>query len=192
MNNKNEVSYSEDPSLDSELMDTAYPKVVDSNGEIISEEKVILDTPKYDITINAQGQKMKRAKYLDYSSIDPEQMTKKQKVEIYNMLNSNDDSVLALKNVPQGTKITVTDVIFRPFEKIVDNVFKRNVLILLFDGEAGKKYATNSKSIYFDLVNAFEVFGYPDREGYENLVFELGRKKSTVTSYDCLNLKLIG
>lgn len=185
MINKNEVGY---------INDADYPKVVNSDGEIVSvsEEKVILDTPKYDITVNGQGQKMKRAKYLDYSSIDPEKMTKKQKVEVYNMLNSNDDSVLALKNVPQGTRITVTDVIFRPFEKIVDNVFKRNVLILLFDGEANKKYATNSKSIYFDLVNAFEVFGYPDSENYENLVFELGRKKSTVTSYDCLNLKLIG
>lgn len=176
------------------MAENEVSKVNTETGEIIevNNERVILDTPEYDVTVDENGKKVKHAKYLDYSSVDIEKLDHKQKIKFFNVINGSDKTVKSLKSdVPVGTEITVKQVVFRPYEKINDNDFKRSVNTIIFD-EDGQAYATSSAKVYFDLLNAFKVFGFPNDEKYEPLKFKIDRTKSNFSNRDMLCLILVG
>lgn len=168
--------------------------VNEQTGEIVSREtpqtkltRIVEDYPTYDIIQTPDGKKHKRAKYARMCTIPTE--TKEDKIKVYNLLNSRDDSVKEMKTMKNAT-IEIKNVIFNPYSKFDELLnIDSNQVNTIIETTDGEYIATSSKGVYFDLQNMFDIFGVPGSDGYDPLKVQIRGKKSA--NGEQINLKLL-
>ena len=139
----------------------------------------------YEIKQNAEGKFERKAIYTPFSSVRPE--TRAQKIALLQLLES-DDVAIPL-NEAVGKKITIADVIIRPYDKVNEDSGEMEYGVLTYmistDGEA---FVTSSKSVYYTLQNVFSVFGAPHWEGEEAVTVQVVKKKGLQFNYTDINV----
>ena len=139
----------------------------------------------YEIKQNAEGKFERKAIYTPFSSVRPE--TRAQKISLLQLLES-DDVAIPL-NEAVGKKITIADVIIRPYDKVNEDSGEMEYGVLTYmistDGEA---FVTSSKSVYYTLQNVFSVFGAPHWEGEEAVTVQVVKKKGLQFNYTDINV----
>ena len=142
-------------------------------------------TNNYEIKQNAEGKFERKAIYTPFSSVRPE--TRAQKIALLQLLES-DDVAIPL-NEAVGKKITIADVIIRPYDKVNEDSGEMEYGVLTYmistDGEA---FVTSSKSVYYTLQNVFAVFGAPHWEEEEAVTVQVVKKKGLQFNYTDINV----
>ena len=92
-------------------------------------------------------------------------------------------------NEAVGKKITIADVIIRPYDKVNEDSGEMEYGVLTYmistDGEA---FVTSSKSVYYTLQNVFAVFGTPHWEEEEAVTVQVVKKKGLQFNYTDINV----
>ena len=155
------------------------------NTNEITVQAEAVETKGYAITQNAEGKFERKAIYTPFSSVRPE--TRAQKIALLQLLES-DDVAIPL-NEAVGKKITIADVIIRPYDKVNEDSGEMEYGVLTYmistDGEA---FVTSSKSVYYTLQNVFSVFGAPHWEGEEAVTVQVVKKKGLQFNYTDINV----
>ena len=157
-------------------------------GEIMQSEVIVSETEDFMIVRTPEGKYKKDMKYKSYYSRTPE--TEEDKIELYNVLNGDNDDVIQLKNMV-GKEISVAHVFASPYQKLDEDTGSvHNMVNTTIQGTDGTYYATSSKSVYWTLNSLMDTFGRPDQEGYKPIKVEVtGTKRQNGLQID---LKLIG
>ncbi len=166
-------------------------QVIENNQtpEIATGEILVRQDENFVIVKTPEGKFKRRAKYKDYSSFKPE--TRADKIWLSNLMDMNsDDETAGLKN-HIGAHIEVADVILKTYDKINEDTGDQEFGVVTYlitpDRTA---YVTSSKSVYFRIVEDMALFGRPGDEDWENLTYQVTKKKAT--NGDMILIKLIG
>lgn len=155
-------------------------------GEVMG-QVIVNETADY-VTVIENGKYVRKAKYTEYSSIVA--TTREERIWLMNILDGGEENGNGLKdNV--GARIEVANVIFRKYDKVNEDtgVLEYGVLTYLFTPEKDL-FVTSSKSVYFTVKRALDMFGKPGDELWENLVFEVQKEKGK--NGDMIKVKLVG
>lgn len=157
--------------------------------ELIIGETIVRQDENFIVVKTAEGKFKRKAKYKDYSSVVVE--TKQDKIWLSNLMdmNSEDDSA-GLKN-HIGKHIEVQDIILKQYSKINEDTGQEEFGVVTYLITPDKTaYVTSSKSVYFKIVEDMQLFGKPTDEGWENLTYQVTKKKAQ--NGDMILIKLIG
>jgi RNase P/RNase MRP subunit p29 len=151
-------------------------------GQVVREEK------NYVVIKNEEGKFVRKAKYLEYSSIVAE--TREDKIWLLNLMEGNEDTGNGLKD-HVGKIIEVANIITRPYDKINEETgaTEYGVLTYLFTPDK-IAYVTSSKNVYFSITNIMDLFGAPDQPEWENIKIKVGKEKGT--NGDMIKIKMVG
>lgn len=143
----------------------------------VSNAVITREDDKFIYFIDTDGKHKRKMKYKDYSSFKAE--SKEDKIWLMNVIDNEDEDAGSGLKDNVGKKIEVADVIFRKYDRVNEETgeLEYGVLTYLITPER-EAFVTSSKSVYSTANNAFEMFGYPDHEEYENVIFEVKSKKA--------------
>lgn len=150
-------------------------------------EVVISDTPEYTVVRTDDGKFKKNMKYQPYFSRQAE--TQEEKVELYRILNEDDnENVVEMKKMIDK-KIDILHVFINPYTSFDEDTGKNeHGVTCTIQSTDGNYYVTSSKTVYYTLHNLFRTFGYPTEENYEAIkVIVTGTKQKNGVQ---INLKL--
>lgn len=151
------------------------------NGTIVSEKEDF-------IVVIENGKHKRKAKYQDYTSIEPK--TREEKVWLANLIDNDEDTGNGLKdNV--NKEITIADIITRKYDKVNEDTgeLEYGVLTYLITPER-EAFVTSSKGVYFSIHQYMKLLGYPHEENFEPIIVKVGKKK--MQNGDSITIKLIG
>lgn len=160
-------------------------------GEITTQtnnfEEIVQDTNEYTIVKTAEGKFRKDMKYRKFFSKVPE--TNEDLIELYNLLNSQDESLVTPMKKVTSEIIEIHQIYTNPYTSFDEDTGRNTngVTTLIYDGE--RHIATSSKSVYYRVLGLFEVFGYPNSENYKPIKVQVTETKMQ-NGYQ-IDLKLI-
>jgi hypothetical protein len=142
----------------------------------------------YQLTQNAEGKFVRKAVYQPFSSIVPE--TKEQKISMLNLLSGDDEKTQPLGE-HIGAHISVSNVIFNPYDKVNEETgeIEYGVLTYLVTPEH-VVYVTSSKSVYFSMKRIFQVFGEPTYQEGEEITVKVVKKQGQNFKYT--DIQIVG
>ncbi len=147
-------------------------------GEILDTSNIVQETADYTIIKLPDGKFKKEMKYKRIFTKIPE--TKEEQVLMYRVFNdeNNQDLVTSLSNMV-GDIITIDQLYTNPYASFNEKTgaSENGVVTTIQDGDSF--YATSSKSVYYTLLNMFEVFGTPNTLDYEPIKVIVTAKKLT-------------
>lgn len=141
----------------------------------------------YEISKNETGKFVRKAIYQPFSSVVAE--TREQKINLMNLLNSDDVAQPLSENT--GKQFKISDIIFQPYDKVNEDTgeMEFGCLTYMITNE-GIPYVTSSKSVYYTLKQMFLVFGEPHWTEDEQPIVEVVKKKGKQFNYT--DLKIVG
>jgi len=149
---------------------------------------IVSETENYVVVKDEKGKFSRKAKYADYSSLEPKD--KKEKIWLLNLLEGAEDSGFGLKNYV-GHHIEVENIITRKYDKINEETGQQEFGVLTYLITPDKiAYATSSKSVYFSIMHIMELFGKPTDADWENITVQVLSEKGT--NGDMIKIKMIG
>lgn len=142
----------------------------------------------YQVSQTQDGKFVRKATYQSFSSIVPE--TKEQKIAMMNLLSGDDEKTQALGE-HIGQHITLSDVMFQPYDKINEETgeMEYGVLSYLVTPEQ-VVYVTSSKSVYFSLKRIFQVFGEPHYDESDVITVKVVKKQGQQFKYT--DIQIVG
>lgn len=168
--------------------ETQVSEQVNENAGVLLPSSVVSETDKYTIHKDANGKYSRRAKYMEFSSI--ETATRAEKMWLLNLLEGAEDSGYGMKD-HVGETIEVQDIIIRAYDRIDEETgeMENGVLTYLLTPDR-KAYVTSAKSVYFSINRIMEVFGKPNTPEWENVKVLIGKTK--MENGDAINIKMVG
>lgn len=150
--------------------------------------EVVRENDQFVVVKDAEGKFKRKAKYALYSSFKAE--NRADKIFLANLLEGAEESGEGLKG-HVGKHIEVADIITRPYDKINEETgdTEYGVLTYLITPEK-VAYVTSSKSVYFSITRAMELFGNPENPDWENLTIKVLKEKGT--NGDMIKIKIVG
>ena len=150
--------------------------------------ELVEETKDFNVYKNAEGKFVRKAKFEDYSSVQPK--TREEKIWLMNLIENEDEAGFGMKE-SVGQEIEVQDIIFRKYDKVDEDTGELvyGVLTYLITPER-HAYVTSSKSVYFTVQNIMKMFGRPDEPEWENIKIKIGKEKAT--NGDMIKVKMIG
>jgi len=150
--------------------------------------ELVEETKDFNVYKNAEGKFVRKAKFEDYSSVQPK--TREEKIWLMNLIENEDEAGFGMKE-SVGQEIEVQDIIFRKYDKVDEDTGELiyGVLTYLITPER-HAYVTSSKSVYFTVKNIMKMFGRPDDEEWVNIKVKIGKEK--MTNGDGIKIKMIG
>jgi hypothetical protein len=149
---------------------------------------VVRENDQFQVIQDADGKFKRKAKYALYSSFKAE--NRADKIFLANLLEGTEDSGEGLKN-HVGKHIEVKDIITRPYDKINEDTGAQEFGVLTYLITPDKvAYVTSSKSVYFSITRAMELFGTPDSEDWENLMIQVLEEKGQ--NGKMIKIKIVG
>jgi hypothetical protein len=150
--------------------------------------ELVEETKDFNVYKNAEGKFIRKAKFEDYSSVQPK--TREEKIWLMNLIENEDEAGFGMKE-SVGQEIEVQDIIFRKYDKVDEDTGELvyGVLTYLITPER-KAFVTSSKSVYFTVKNIMKMFGRPDDEEWVNIKVKIGKEK--MTNGDGIKIKMIG
>lgn len=162
-----------------------------SNEVVIPENSGLViqsETNDYTIYKDENGKFIRKAKFMDFSSI--EATTREEKIWLLNLLEGAEDTGHGLKN-NVGKTIEVADVILRKYDRInEDTGFQENGVLTYLLTPEKVAFVTSSKNVYFSIKRIMDLFGKPNEEGWENVKVLVQKEKAT--NGDMIKIKMIG
>jgi hypothetical protein len=156
--------------------------------EIMEAGKVVRENDQFQVIQDSEGKFKRKAKYALYSSFKAE--NRADKIFLANLLEGAEESGEGLRN-HVGKVIEVADIITRPYDKINEDTGAQEFGVLTYLITPDKTaYVTSSKSVYFSITRAMELFGKPDEEGWENITIKVLKEKGT--NGDMIKIKIVG
>jgi hypothetical protein len=142
---------------------------------------------EFQIIQSTDGKFIRKAIYQPFSSV--EAVTREQKINLMNLLDSDDVALPMGEHI--GAELKIVDVIFNPYDKVDEETgeIEHGVLTYVIDPN-GTAYVTSSKSVYFTLKKVFQVFGEPHYNEEEAIAVKIVKKKGQTHQYT--DLKIIG
>lgn len=159
-------------------------EVIEATGALVVQS----ETEQYTIYKDANGKFVRKAKFMDYSSI--EATTREDKIWLLNLLEGAEDSGNGMKdNV--GKTIEVANVILRKYDRINEETgqLEYGVLTYLLTPEK-VAYVTSSKTVYFSITRIMDLFGKPNTPEWVNIKVKIGKEKAD--QGDTIKIKMVG
>ena len=165
-----------------------------NKNEVMTQEdnktlvELVEETKDFNVYKNTEGKFVRKAKYEDYSSVQPK--TREEKIWLMNLIENEDEAGFGMKE-SVGQEIEVKDIILRKYDKIDEDTGELvyGVLTYLITPEKNA-YVTSSKSVYFTVQNIMKMFGRPDSPEWVNVKVKIGKEK--MTNGDGIKIKMIG
>lgn len=150
--------------------------------------ELVEETKDFNVYKNAEGKFVRKAKFEDYSSVQPK--TRDEKIWLMNLIENEDEAGFGMKE-SVGQEIEVQNIILRKYDKVHEDTGELiyGVLTYLITPDR-HAYVTSSKSVYFTVQNIMKMFGRPDEPEWENIRVKIGKEKST--NGDMIKIKMIG
>lgn len=146
-------------------------------------EEITQDNENFTIIKQADGKYRKEMKYKKLYTKLPQ--TDEEMKELFKVFNSQDDSlVVPMKNII-GKELTIEHVFMNPYQSFDENTGgnMNGVTTTIYDGS--KYVATSSKSVYYTVLELFNVFGFPSEENYKPIkVIVTGTRRANGTQID--------
>ena len=144
-------------------------------------------TANYEISKNADGKFTRKAIYKPFSSVVA--TTKEEKIALMNLLNSDDVAQPLGDHI--GKQISISDVIFQPYDAVDENTgeMEYGVLSYLITPE-GVAYVTSSKSVYHTLKKIFMVFG--EAHYIDDEIITVEAFKTQGKNFKYTDIKIVG
>jgi hypothetical protein len=140
---------------------------------------------EYVIVQGLDGKFVRKAVYQPFSSV--EAVTREQKINLMNLLDSDDIALPMGEHV--NAEFKVSDVIFQPYDKVDEKTgeIEHGVLTYVIT-PSRTAYVTSSKSVYFTLKKVFQVFGEPHYNEEEAIAVKIVKKKGQEHQYTDLQI----
>lgn len=138
----------------------------ENNIPTIFEGTVVQETEDYQVVQLSDGKFKKQMKYKKFFSKIP--TTDEEIKELYRVLNDeNNNDIVSPMSQNIDKELEIHQVYIVPYESFDEDTgfTEKGVTSTIYDG--GHYYATSSKSVYHTLHNLFQVFGYPQDNGYD-------------------------
>lgn len=156
---------------------------VENNVQVIQRE-----TEDYVVYKDEKGKFVRKAKFNDYSSIEPK--TREEKMWLLNLLEGDEESGNGLKS-HVGKVIEVENVITRTYDRINENTGQQEYGVLTYLITPDKiAYVTSSKTVYFTITRIMDLFGKPNTPEWENIKIQVGKEKAQ--NGDLIKIKMVG
>lgn len=156
--------------------------------EVQAQELVIRENDNYVVVKDADGKFKRKAKYVEFSSIVPQD--RKEKVWLLNLLEGAEGTGNGLKD-HVGKHIEVANIITRPYDKINEETGEQEYGVLTYLITPDRvAYVTSSKTTYFSIVRIMELFGKPGDADWENITVKVLKERGQ--NGDIIKVKLIG
>lgn len=151
-------------------------------------EILVQDTPKYAVFQLPNGKYEKRMKYEKQWSFIPE--TNEELVQLYQIMNEDSELVKPMKSAV-GEIFDIKNVYFNPYESFDEETGTSTAgVTTMLETTEGAYFATSSKTVYYNLQNMFDVFGFPGTEKYLGVRVAIVSEKQK--KGDQISLKMLG
>lgn len=158
-------------------------EIVENTPKIFS-ETIVHDTEEFTIYLQEDGKYRKEMKYREYHSHQAE--TEEEKKELFKVLHGQDNEKVKTMATLQGKEFEIEQAFITPYEKFDENTGRNeNGVTCTLKTTDGFYIATSSKSVYYTLINMFNVFGYPHEENYQPIKVRVkGTRRENGTQID--------
>lgn len=128
-----------------------------TTGEILPMETIIQDNEKFTIVKLADGKFEKRMKYKRVHTSIPQ--TEEETLKLYKVLNESDNGIVVEMKKAIGKKLVIKNFYTEPYESFNEETGEntRGVSSVI-EAVDGTFYGTSSKTVYYALMNLYDVF----------------------------------
>lgn len=150
-------------------------------GEMLAMPTIIQETEDYRVVQNADGTFSKQAKYKKILTYSDEDMTEEKTIELFGIKNNaqEDNPLVKPMKSEKDTVFTLANVMTEPYTSFDETTAQSNTGVVTYlESTDGHYYVTSSKTVYFNLMNILDTFGYPNTDTYKPIKVKVTHSKS--------------